>query len=179
MKGPFRQAEGGEMRVTDNELEYYIRHFRKNVYNAVLCYVRNPSDAEDITQNTFFKLYTYTKSFNDDEHVKAWLLRCAINECKNHLRSHWYRFSAPLESAKDMTCSDNTGHDDEMLGIMKKLSKNNRIALYMYYYEGYTIEEIGHILDVSSDTVSSRLHRGRQQLKKLLSEERNGLFNEL
>jgi RNA polymerase sigma-70 factor (ECF subfamily) len=179
MKGPFRQVEGGEMRVTDNELEYYIRHFRKNVYNAVLCYVRNPSDAEDITQNTFFKLYTYTKSFNDDEHVKAWLLRCAINECKNHLRSHWYRFSAPLESAKDMTCSDNTDHDDEMLGIMKKLSKNNRIALYMYYYEGYTIEEIGHILDVSSDTVSSRLHRGRQQLKKLLSEERNGLFNEL
>jgi len=167
------------MRVTDNELEYYIRYFRKNVYSAVLCYVRNPSDAEDITQNTFLKLYTYSKPFNDDEHVKAWLLRCAINECKNHLRSHWYRFSVPLDAADDMTGPDSTGHDDKMLEIMKKLSKNNRIALYMYYYEGYTIEEIGHILGVSSDTVSSRLHRGRQQLKKLLSEERNGLFNEL
>ena len=167
------------MRVTDNELEYYIRNFRKSVYNAVLCYVRNPSDAEDITQDTFLKLYTYDKSFNDDEHAKAWLLRCAINECKNHLRSHWYRFSAPLESAETLTYNDKVEYDDEMLKIMKKLNRNNRIALYMYYYEGYTIEEIGRILDVSPDTVSSRLHRGRQQLKKLLSEERNGLFNEL
>ena len=167
------------MRVTDNELEYYIRNFRKSVYNAVLCYVRNPSDAEDITQDMFLKLYTYDKSFNDDEHVKAWLLRCAINECKNHLRSHWYRFSSPLESAETLTYNDKVEYDDEMLKIMKKLSRNNRIALYMYYYEGYTIEEIGRILDVSPDTVSSRLHRGRQQLKKLLSEERNGLFNEL
>ncbi len=179
MKGPFRSTKGGEMRVTDNELEYYIRNFRKNVYNAVLCYVRNPSDAEDITQDTFLKLYTYNKSFNDDEHVKAWLLRCAINNCKNHLRSHWYRFTVPLEAAENMTVADNTDHDDEMLGIMKKLNRNNRIALYMYYYEGYTIGEIGHILGISSDTVSSRLHRGRQQLKKLLSEERNGLYNEL
>lgn len=167
------------MRVTDNELEYYIRNFRKSVYNAVLCYVRNPSCAEDITQDTFLKLYTYDKSFNDDEHVKAWLLRCAINKCKNHLRSHWYRFSAPLESAETLTYNDKVEYEDEMLKIMKKLSRNNRIALYMYYYEGYTIEEIGRILDVSPDTVSSRLHRGRQQLKKLLSEERNGLFNEL
>ena len=165
--------------MTDNELEYYIRNFRKSVYSAVLCYVRNPSDAEDITQNTFLKLYTYSKPFNGDEHVKAWLLRCAINECKNHLRSHWYRFSAPLEVINDMTCTDNIDNDDKMLGIMKMLSKNNRIALYMYYYEGYTIEEIGHILGVSSNTVSSRLHRGRQQLKKLLSEERNGLFDGL
>ena len=167
------------MRVTDNELEYYIRNFRKSVYNAALCYVRNPSDAEDITQDTFLKLYTYDKSFNDDEHVKAWLLRCAVNKCKNHLRSHWYRFSSPLESADELTYNDRSGYDDEMLKIMKKLSRNNRIALYMYYYEGYTIDEIGRILDVSPDTVSSRLHRGRQQLKKLLSEERNGLFNEL
>ena len=167
------------MRVEDSELEYYIRNFRKNVYSAVLCYVRNPSDAEDITQNTFLKLYTHSTPFNDDEHAKAWLLRCAINECKNHLRSHWYRFSVPLDDAKDMTCTDSTDNDDKMLGIMKKLNRNNRIALYMYYFEGYTIGEIGQILGISSDTVSSRLHRGRQQLKKLLSEERNGLYNEL
>ena len=95
------------------------------------------------------------------------------------LRSHRYRFSVPLEAAKDIVAADNTDHDDEMLGIMKKLNRNNRIALYMYYYEGYTIGEIGQILGISSDTVSSRLHRGRQQLKKLLSEERNGLYNEL
>jgi len=165
--------------MTDNELEYYIRSFRKNVYNAVLCYVRNPCDAEDITQDTFVKLYTHSGDFNDDEHVKAWLLRCAINESKNLLRSHWYRFSAPLEAAGDLPYFDRPDNDDELLKVMRKLSRNNRIALYMYYYEGYTLDEIASILGISPNTVSSRLHRGRQQLKGLLSGERKGIADEL
>ena len=131
--------------MTDSELEYYIRNFRRNVYNAVLCYVRSPSDAEDITQDTFIKLYTYSGEFNGDEHVKAWLLRCAINQSKNLLRSHWYRFSAPLEAAENLSYHDSRDTDDEMLKIMQRLSKDNRIALYMYYYEGYTLEAVGRI----------------------------------
>ncbi len=165
--------------MTDNELEYYVVRFRKSVYSAVLCYVRNEYDAEDITQNVFMKLCTYNGSFNGDEHVKAWLLRCAINESKNLLRSYKYRFTVPLEAAGALSYRDSTDSDDEMLALMRRLNRNNRIALYMYYYEGYTLEEIGKILGVSPDTVSSRLHRGRQQLKKLLSEGKKGVFNEL
>ena len=68
--------------MKDSELERYIDMYRKSVLGTALCYVRNPSDAEDILQEAFIKLYTYKGSFDSDEHVKAWLLRCTINLCK-------------------------------------------------------------------------------------------------
>ena len=166
------------MRLNKSEFEHYVGLYRKTVFAAALCYVKNSSDADDITQDVFFKLYTCGMTFDSDEHVKAWLIRCAVNRSKSLLRSHWYRFSEPLEKAEDKIYCD-TGQADGMLNILRKLRKNNRITLYMYYYEGYSLDEIAGILGTNANTVSSRLRRGRMQLKKLLLDERNELDNEL
>lgn len=161
------------------ELENYVRRYRRSVYGAALCCVKNPADAEDISQEVFLKLYTCDIRFESDEHIKAWLIRCALNLGKSLLRSSWHRNSVPLGEAAEEYCCDRYSDGDGMLRVMQKLPKNNRIALYMHYYEGYTPDEIADILAVSPNTVYSRLHRGRAQLKRLLTAERNDLDDEL
>lgn len=160
------------MQVKDSELERYIEMYRKSVLGTALCYVRNASDAEDILQEAFIKLYTYKGSFDSDEHVKAWLLRCTINLCKSLLRSYWYKFSEPLDAAEEQVQSDepNDGVVTEALG---KIRSKTRIVLYMYYYEGYSAEEIAKMTNSTVNSVRLRLSRGRRQLKELLIDERN------
>ena len=160
------------MQVKDSELERYIDMYRKSVLGTALCYVRNMSDAEDILQEAFIKLYTYKGSFDSDVHVKAWLLRCTINLCKSLMRSYWYRFSEPLEAAETQVCSD-TPNDGSVTEALGKLNSKTRVVLYMYYYEGYTADEIAKITHSTVNSVMLRLSRGRRQLKDLLTDERN------
>ena len=166
----------GEVDLTDCEFEHYVDLNLTKVYTTALCYLKNRQDAEDVTQNVFLKLYTYSGDFIDDEHIRAWLLRCAINECKDILRSHWYRFSQPLEAADDIEYTGQKEENGRLLRIMQKLNKNNRLVLYLYYYEEYSCSEISKIIGISEDAVSARLIRGRKQLKKLI--EKRGLNND-
>ena len=158
--------------MSDPEFTRYVQQYRKSVINAALCYVRNTSDAEDIAQEVFMKLYTYSGTFASEEHVRAWLLRCAVNLSKNLLQTHWFRFSEPLESAEEKMHYDVTA-EDGVLRLLHRVSRKNRIALYMYYYEGYQTAEIAKMLRTSESAVSARLSRGRKQLRKLMSDERN------
>lgn len=155
------------------DVERYLTLYRNNVLTTALCYVKQPCDAEDILQDVFFSLYTYSGSFNEDEHVRAWLIKCTVNRCKDLLRSHWRRASVPLDSVGEQVHYDRYG--DELFELIHRLGKNNRIVLYMHYYEGYSVEETAEILGISANAVSSRLKRGRQQLKTLIESERNGI----
>lgn len=157
--------------MKDSEFEYYVRLYRRNVLTAALCLVRNESDAEDITQEVFIRLYRYKGKFDSDRHIKAWLIRCAINRAKTLLGSRWHKYSQPLEAAAELSQTDSYNEGDRLLELMGKLNPNNRIVLHMYYYEDYTTEEIAKILGISANAVSLRLSRGRQQLKELLSQE--------
>ncbi len=154
--------------MTAEELERYMRLYYRNVYSAALCYCKNPSDADDITQDVFFKLYTYSGTFTGDEHVKAWLLRCAVNRSINLIHSHWYRFSGPLDEANESISETAADEGGELLALIMKLERKNRTALYLYYYEHYTISEISRITGASETAVRSRLARGRKQLRKLI-----------
>lgn len=158
--------------MTENELERYVRMYYKNVCTAAFCCLKNHSDADDVAQEVFLKLYTSDSSFASDEHAKAWLLRCAVNKSADILRSHWYRFSLPLESAADKAYLDDPG-SVELLGLLNRLKPKIRIALYLHYYEGYTVCELAKILGISESSVRSRLMRGRRQLKTMLGDERS------
>lgn len=158
--------------MTENELERYVRKYYKSVCTAAFCYLKNTSDADDVAQEVFLKLYTSGNSFESEEHIKAWLLRCAVNKSADLLRSHWYRYSLPLESAMNKEYRDSYSEDDDMLlKMLGKLKPKIRIALYMHYYEGYSVEELAKILGISASSVRSRLMRGRKQLRELLTDE--------
>ncbi len=162
--------KGGETGVDEKDVEHYMRLYRRNVLAAALCYVKNYADADDIMQDVFFKLYTYNGVFTNDEHVKAWLVRCAINQSKNLLGSRWYRLSLPLEAADSIVHYDHPACEAKIPELLRKLRRNTQIVLYMYYYENYSAEEISEILGISKSAVNSRLKRGRQKLKKLLTD---------
>ncbi len=155
--------------MTENELNRIIKLFGNNVFQTAFCYMKNYADAEDIREEAFIKLYLSGKSFDSDEHIKAWLLRVAANLCKDKLRSFWCKKILPLESAMDIKTEETP--QDSFISYLFRLKPDCRIALYMHYYEGYTAKEIAKITGSRENTVLSRLSRGRKQLKDILLKE--------
>lgn len=123
----------------------------------------NRSDAEDIAQEVFIR-FMREKAFNDEEHIKAWLIRVTINLCKDLKKSFWHRKTVPINE---------TPHpfSDTHISVMEeiwKLPGNYRNTIYLYYYEGYTVPEIAEILRKKENTVSSWLTRARKKLKNII-----------
>ena len=156
--------------MTDNEFSRCIKLYRKNVTEAALCVVRNPADAEDIAQEVFLKLFLYTKDFNSDEHIKAWLIRCAINLAIDLKRSYWHRNYTPLSSLGEQT--DSGSPSPSVMPERMLLDEKLRITMYLHYCAGYTIKETAAILKVSTAAVRYRLDSGRKKLKNELPDER-------
>ncbi len=164
--------------MSDNDLENCVRKYRSTVFGTALCFVKNPSDADDIAQEVFMKLYKYDGEFDSDEHIRAWLIRCTVNLSKSLLRSYWYKFSAPLEEAGDKVYCDSVKNAD-ILKLLNKLRPKIRTVLYLHYYESYPAAEIAKLLGTTESAVMARLSRGRKQLRKILLEERNESDNGL
>ena len=138
------------------------------VFRVALNYVRNPADAEDVTQTVYEKLLRERKDFENDDHVKNWLIRVTLNECKKLMRSPWRRVE-PMEDYHGMAAFDNSDHADLYRAVMG-LPKKYRLAIYLHYYEGYSTLEISQLMRIPKNTVCSHLKRGRELLKKELQE---------
>lgn len=145
-----------------------VRRYLDTVFRVALNYVRNPADAEDISQTVFEKLLRERKDFDNDDHVKNWLIRVTLNECKKLLRSPWRKLE-PMEDYLGMGTFDNSAHSDLYRAVMG-LPKKYRLAIYLHYYEGYSTQEIGQLMRIPKNTVCSHLKRGRELLRKELQE---------
>ena len=145
----------------------YVKKFQPTVFRVAYSYVKNVTDAEDITQETFLKLYKNTDLFPADENVKAWLIRVAANISKNHLCSAWIKRKAVL--TEDIPLTDN--EDYALLEALNRLNRNYRIAIYLHYYEGYSVNEIADMTGISESNVKARLKRGRDKLKEFLTDK--------
>ena len=155
---------------TDEELvQIYNRHV-KTIYRICFLYMKNKADTEDMVQNTFLRLMNSGIVFQSQEHEKAWLIRTAINLCKDHFRSWWSR-TLGLEKAPDRLLHQDF-EIDETLSKVLALPPKYRTAIYLYYYEGYSTPEIAEMMKKPQATVRSWLHTGRKLLK--LEIEREG-----
>ena len=134
-------------------------------------YLKQTYDAEDICQTVFLKYLTVQPQFDATEHEKAWIIRTTVNACKDHLRSAFFRRTAPLEDAAAMAAP--TVPDSEILDALKTLPENYRISLYLFYYEEYSAGEIAQILGKSRNTIEQYLSRGRKKLRTYLTRERS------
>jgi RNA polymerase sigma-70 factor (ECF subfamily) len=129
----------------------------------------NMSEAEDITQEVFLKLMKEVKSFTDDEHIKAWLIRVTINQCKDYFKSSRVRSNVAFteENLSSEYYTDNclSFADKQVFVELKKLPSKYRNVIYLYYIEEYTVPEIAKILASNENTVSSWLRRAKRKLK--------------
>lgn len=154
--------------MEDTELEECYEKYKNAVYQTALAYLKNKADAEDILQETFMKRYHYKLSFPDSEQEKAWLLRVAINLCKNLLKSSHKRNCISLEETEFVFENQ---EEHTVTEAVMNLEPKYRMTIHLYYVEGYSVQEISKILSISSPAVRTRLHRARQMLKDILGKE--------
>ena len=133
------------------------------VYRIALNWFRNPADAEDAAQTVMLKLWQSDTEFADGEHLRRWLARVTLNVCKDMARSPWRRHTVSLEELRSPVFSD--GERRAVYREVMALPGKYRVPLYLYYYEGYSVAEIGELLRLNASTVQTRLARARGKLK--------------
>lgn len=136
------------------------------VYRLALSRTKSREHAEDISQDVFVKLMQNKKKFENEEHLKAWLLRVTINLTKDLFSSHWYRTTDEIDENVTYEAMESNGVYDAVMALPKKY----RTVIHLHYFEGYRVEEIALITNSTAGTVKSQLHRGREMLKNIIEE---------
>ena len=149
--------------------------YKDTVFRVALNALGSPADADDIVQEALFRLLERSEPFENEAHVKYWLIRVTLNLCKNALRSPWRRL-APLEAAEEVPVFDRP-EQGELYAEVMALPEKYRTVLYLFYYEGYSVREIAEILSIRVTAVTSRLSRARQKLKFQMTELTEGCCN--
>ena len=154
--------------LTKNEVfALAVQRYSDAVYRAAMHNCSRPADAEDVVQDVFEKLLNYSGTFESEEHLKAWLLRVAINRCRDLTRAACQK-NAELD--ENIPAPDALP-DGSVMDAIRALPENYRNAVYLHYYEGYTTAEIGRMMGVPTNTVLSWLRRARAQIHTMLKEE--------
>lgn len=148
-------------------IHYLIETYSDMLIRISYSYMKNLSDAEDITQEVFIKLLEKRPDFKNETHEKSWLIRVAINLSKDKLKSSYFKNTTSLED--DFV--DTTQEDTDVIEAVLSLPLKYRSIVFLYYYENYSISEISNILNIKESTVGSQLSRGRKLLKSILKED--------
>lgn len=158
---------------SEDEVNRAIETYADMIQRICFYHLKNHADTEDVVQTVFLKYMLYEKPFFDAEHEKAWLLRVAINACKDMLKSFFRRNVVSIEEVKEIEAEVSKEHL-EVLEAVLSLPEKYKDVIYLYYYEDYSAAEIGHILGKKENTVYSLLSRGREMLKKKLGGDEIG-----
>lgn len=144
--------------------------YQGSLFAAAFNVCKNAQDAEDVVQDTFVQYYTTKKEFESEQHIRAWLMRVAVNKAKNVNRTFWRRNKISIEDYME-TLVFETPAAETLFETMMQLPEKYRIVIHLYYYEEYAVREIAQILKLSESNVKIRLSRGRAMLKETLKED--------
>lgn len=144
--------------------------YRDNLFAVAFNVCKNAEDAEDVVQDTFMQYYTLQKEFDSEQHIRAWLIRVAVNKAKNKNRSFWRRNKMSLEDYME-TLSFETPESENLFETVMQLPDKFRTVIHLFYYEDYSVREISEILKLSESNIKVRLTRGRSLLREKLQEE--------
>ena len=151
----------------DIYIQEVVDRYSDMLVRITFIHMKNRNDAEDVAQEIFLKLIEKPRIFESREHEKAWLIRTAVNLCKDRLKSSWFR--KRVELTDDYSCT--TPEKNQVLSSVMELPVKYRSIVLLFYYEGYSIPEISKILHLKESTVGSQLYRARNMLKIKLEEE--------
>ena len=154
--------------LTEKEFCFYAEKYIDTVYRVAFSILKDPHDADDITQETFMKLYVSNVSYMSEEHVRNWLIKVAVNNCKNYFRARWRQHEDIEEYAQSLGFESKEQSD--LFYAINALDKKYAVIIHLHYFEGYSCKEIGQLLSISENTVSTRLRRARGKLKEILTE---------
>lgn len=138
--------------------------YKDMVYRLALSYLGNPEDAQDISQEVFLRLLRWNGRIRSGAE-RSWLTKVTVNCCKDLLSSR-----VPTREVEETDAVYFPETSDLKEAVMA-LPGDYRVVVFLHYYEDYSTLEIADLLKVSQSVVTTRLHRARQHLKKLLQEE--------
>ena len=153
--------------MTEQELSNAMKAYGDTVYRLALCRLQNAADAEDVYQDVFLRLLEQRAGRWDEEHLKAWLIRTALNRCADLGRLRQRRGTLSLEEVPEMAHPLDE-EAAELWDAVGRLPEKLRTAVHLFYGEGYESGEIGALLGVPAATVRGRLRRARAELRNLL-----------
>lgn len=157
------------MRQSTKEL---VSLYQSSLFAIAFNVCKNAQDAEDIVQDTFIQYYISKKEFDNEQHLRAWLIRVTVNKAKNANRTFWRQNKLSLEDYMESLTFE-TPEDERLFETVMSLPEKYRIVIHLFYYEDYAVREIADILKLSESNIKVRLSRGREMLRKILKEEWN------
>lgn len=159
--------------MENREFELLARRYMDMVFRLAFSNMKSASDADDVTQNVLLRLLRSTKPFESEEHARFWLVRVTMNECKRALHSQW-RKAGDIEEYANELHFETQEHSDLFYAVME-LPEKYRTAIYLYYYEDYSTDEIARLTGTPAATVRTRLRRGRELLRAGLEEAKSNV----
>lgn len=161
---------------SEAEVRGAIELYSDMVKRICMVYLKNSADTEDIFQDVFIKYVSRAPEFESTEHEKAWIIRVAINECKDFLKSFYKRRIFPTKSSilVDQQTTDLGNEHRYVLEAVLELPRKYREVIYLFYFEEYSAVDIASILDKNVNTIYTILSRGRDLLKVALGDEDHG-----
>ena len=146
--------------LSRGEAERLVQTYSDLILRLSVTYLKNTEDAKDICQTVFLRLLEKPREFQSPEHERAWIIRTAVNVCKT---------TVDLSAASDARAPE--AEEGSLWAAVALLPPKYRTVIYLYYYEGYSANEIAQMLGEKPATVATRLSRGRDKLRIQLEQE--------
>ncbi len=172
--GLLERARAGE----EAAFRELVERYTSRVFALVRNLVRDAVDAEDVTQEVFYKVYAKLETFREDSSFYTWLYRVAFNTATDHLKRRRHEREIQVEDFAFLPVADDAETPAESVGrrdlraeirsAMARLPEKFRTILVLRELEGLAYEEISAVLGIAIGTVESRIFRAREKLKRLL-----------
>ena len=156
------------------DIEGAVRKYGDMVLRLAYVNTKNMTEAEDIFQEVFLKLFRYQNSIDCEEHLKSWLIRVTINQCHDYTASPWHKLTRAFgesEEVRDVQAEkeyEEDGSESYVTKAVMHLPLKYRQVVHLFYYEEYSIKEISEMLRENEATIKTKLRRGRKMLEERL-----------
>lgn len=143
-----------------------MAQYKSDLMRLCCAFLKDAALAEDAVQETFVKAYQALPAFRGDSSEKTWLMRIAINTCRSFRRDKWFRFVDRSVSPERLPLKTSSMEDRTLMEAILGLPYKHREAVLLYYYEDLTLQEISQTLGIAVSTVSTRLKKAREKLRR-------------